>query len=108
MPDGVQLEAAQTAQQLLQDWQAQHQDLLHTDVMQAMDESSDSESAIAESPQVFMHAHSSSLGSFHLPHMYDDPGVPEQMKGHQTLPQEESERKHKGLFSFLTNALKRR
>lgn len=111
VPNDLQLEAALAAQQHLQEWQAQHKDFLHTDIMQAMDESSDSESAIAESPQVFMHAHSSSLGSFHSPHMYDDQGFHEQGKQkeiQESQPEEESVHKNKGLFSLLTRALKRR
>ena len=104
----MQLDAAVAAQQELQGWQAQHKDMLHTDVMQAIDESSDSESMVVENTQVNMHAHSSSLGSFHSGQMYDSPSIPEQAKGQETSSDEISGPKPKGLFSFLTRALKRR
>ena len=107
-PACVQLESATAVQCQLHKWQAEHKDMLHTDVMQAMDESSDSESMVVEGNQVMMHAHSSSLGSFHSPQLYDNPASTEQVKGQETVSKEQRPvHKPKGLFSFLTRALKK-
>lgn len=82
--------------------------MLHTDVMQAMDESSDSESMVVESNQVMMHAHSSSLGSFPSPRLYDSPVSTEQVQVQETVSEKQGAvHKPKGLFSFLTRALKK-
>ena len=104
-PTAADFQAALRAQNQIQEWQVQHKDMLHTDVMQAMDESSDSESMIVESNQVNMHASSSALGSFHAPAMDDFPKASDQK---QEVSNEKAARHGpKGFFSMLTRALKR-
>lgn len=106
-PTAADFKAATGAQHQIQEWQAQHQDMLHTDVMQAMDESSDSESMIVESNQVNMHASSSALGSFHAPATDDFSKASDPIKLRETSEGKAERHGPKGFFSMLTRALKR-
>jgi len=104
----VQLDAAIRSLKQLGGWQAQHRDHMRTDVMQAMEESSDDESTVADGSQINMAANASSFGSLPVPDRYGSGHIADQ--GVQKVPTQQGQTKahrSRGLVSLIKDALRR-
>ncbi|DBA76217.1 TPA: hypothetical protein ACH3X1_009942 [Trebouxia sp. C0004] len=107
-PSQVQLDAAIRALKQLGGWQAQHRDHMRTDVMQAMEESSDDESIVADGSQINMAANASSFGSLPVPDKYGSGRDADQDL--QKVPTQHGQTKahrSRGLVSLIKDALRR-
>ncbi|KAA6427213.1 MAG: hypothetical protein FRX49_02970 [Trebouxia sp. A1-2] len=107
-PTQVQLDAAVRALKQLGGWQAQHRDHMRTDVMQAMEESSDDESTVADGSQINMAANASSFGSLPVPVRYASGHIADQDL--QKVPTQQGQTKvhrSRGLVSLIKDALRR-
>jgi len=107
-PTQVQLDAAIRSLKQLGGWQAQHRDHMRTDVMQAMEESSDDESTVADGSQINMAANASSFGSLPVPDRYGSGHIADQ--GVQKVPTQQGQTKahrSRGLVSLIKDALRR-
>ena len=102
-PSQMQLGAAMTALKQLGEWKTQHRDHMRTDVMQAMEESSDDESTVAEGSQINMAANASLFAS--LADRYSSSHIADQ--GLQKVQPDKSHRS-RGLVSMIKDALRRR
>ena len=107
-PSQEELGAAMTALKQLGKWQAQHRDDMRTDVMQAMEESSDDESTVADGSQINMAANASSFGSQATPERYGSGHIADQDL-QKVPPQRELTKAHRsrGLVSLIKDALRR-
>ncbi|KAL0048714.1 hypothetical protein WJX82_009456 [Trebouxia sp. C0006] len=107
-PTQVQLDAAIRALKQLAGWQAQHRDHMRIDVMQAMEESSDDESTVADGSQINMAANASSFGSLPVPDRHGSGHIADQDV--QKVPTQQRQAKahrSRGLVSLIKDALRR-
>ena len=104
----MQLDAAIRALKQLAGWQAQHRDHMRTDVMQAIEESSDDESTVADGSQMNMAANASSFGSLPVPDRHGSGHIADQDV--QKVPTQQRQAKahrSRGLVSLIKDALRR-